>query len=252
MSKSPRPLVAGNWKNNGTIAMGETLAREVVAGAGNSPAEIVLCPPYPLLPLIGAVTRASGVRLGAQDCFTEPDGAYTGDVATEILRDVGCSHVIVGHSERRDLHRESDDLVAEKVRAVWRAGLVAIVCIGETQNEKERGRTAMRVMEQLAASIPEGARADNLVVAYEPVWAIGSGKTPTKAEVAMVHSLMRNALRARFGEQSAGMRLLYGGSVKPANAAELLAIDNVDGALVGGASLKAKDFLAIIAAIPRS
>jgi len=249
MTKSPRPLVAGNWKNHGTVVMAEALAREIVAAAGAGPVEIALCPPYPLLPIVNGAIAGSGVRLGAQDCFTEPDGAYTGDVATEILRDVGCRYVIVGHSERRDLHRESDDLVAEKVRAVWRAGLSAIVCIGETENEKERGRTAMRVMEQLSASVPEGAKVDNLVVAYEPVWAIGSGKTPTKAEVAMVHSLMRNALRSRFGESAAGVRLLYGGSVKPANAAALMAIANVDGALVGGASLKAKDFLAVIAAI---
>lgn len=248
---NPRPLVAGNWKNNGLVAMAQALTREIVASAGNSAVDVVVCPPFPLIPIAGAVAKGTKVALGAQDCFTEPGGAYTGDVAVEILKDVGCSYVIVGHSERRDLHAESDDLVAEKVRAVWRAGLTAIVCVGETEAEKERGRTAMRIMSQLAASLPDGATPQNLVVAYEPVWAIGSGKTPTVDEVAMVHSLMRNALKARFGEQASGIRLLYGGSVKPANADKLMAIPHVDGALVGGASLKAGDFLAIVRACHR-
>jgi len=248
----PRPLVAGNWKNNGLVAGARALVKDVAAGIGGAKVEIVICPPYPLIAIVASALEGGQIRVGAQDCFTEPDGAYTGDVATEILGDVGCRYVIVGHSERRDLHRESDELVAEKVRAVWRAGLAAIVCIGETEAEKERGRTAMRIMSQLSASLPDGVTAENLVVAYEPVWAIGSGKTPTTAEIAMVHSLIRNALKARFGEAAGGIRLLYGGSVKPANAQALMAIDNVDGALVGGASLKANDFLAIVRACHRA
>jgi triosephosphate isomerase (TIM) len=185
------------------------------------------------------------VRLGAQDCHTQSNGAFTGDISAEMLKDAGASAVIVGHSERRTYHRESDADVRAKALAARRAGLCAIVCVGETRAEREHGRALAVVRTQFDGSIPDGATADNLVVAYEPVWAIGSGLTPTAADVAEMHGSIRRLLRSRFAEEGAGMRILYGGSVKPSNAKELLGVADVDGALVGGASLKADEFLAI-------
>jgi triosephosphate isomerase (TIM) len=220
----------------------------IVQGAGALTAvDLMICPPATLLGLFASIVEGSLVRLGAQDCHTESNGAFTGDISAEMLKDAGASAVIVGHSERRTYHKESDADVRAKTLAARRAGLCAIVCVGETRAERENGRALAVVRTQLDGSIPDGAAADNLVVAYEPVWAIGSGLTPTPADVAEMHGSIRRLLRSRFAEEGAGMRILYGGSVKPSNAKELLGVDDVDGALVGGASLKADEFLAIAA-----
>jgi triosephosphate isomerase len=218
----------------------------VVQGAGALTAvDLMVCPPATLLGLFAAIVEGSAVRLGAQDCHTESHGAFTGDISAEMLKDAGASAVIVGHSERRTYHKETDADVRAKALAARRAGLCAMVCVGETRAERENGHALAVVRTQLEGSIPDGATADNLVVAYEPVWAIGSGLTPTPADVAEMHGSIRRLLRLRFAEEGAGMRILYGGSVKPSNAKELLGIADVDGALVGGASLKADEFLAI-------
>lgn len=249
MARDPRPLIAGNWKMNGLTAALEEAAA-IAAGADKlaDVADLALCPPATLLAPAAARLSGSPVRLGGQDCHAAASGAHTGDVSAEMLADAGATLVIVGHSERRADHGESDETVRAKAEAAWRAGLVAIVCVGETEAERKAGEALAVVGRQLAGSVPEGATAERLVVAYEPVWAIGTGLTPTVDDVAEVHAAMRAALTERFGREGARIRLLYGGSVKPANAAELLGVDNVDGALVGGASLKADDFLAIAAA----
>ena len=187
----------------------------------------------------------SGVRIGGQDCHWEDSGAFTGDISAPMLADAGALAVIVGHSERRLGHQESDEQVRSKTQAAWRAGLTAIICIGETEFERHAGATLSRLERQIGESVPDGAKADNLVIAYEPVWAIGTGRTPTPADVAEVHGFIRKRLRTRFGSEGDGVRVLYGGSVKPSNATEILTVDNVDGAPVGGASLKAEDFLGI-------
>jgi triosephosphate isomerase len=232
-------LVAGNWKMNGLRADGLALTRDVAALARQPHrCELLVCPPATLLIPVGEVLAGSGVALGGQDCHPEPKGAFTGDISAEMLKDAGCSHAIVGHSERRHACGETDDDVRAKALAVWRAGLVAIVCVGETRVEREAGLAMSVVEAQLAGSLPDGATADKLIIAYEPVWAIGTGLTPTVADIAEMHA----AIRARI---SANTRILYGGSVNPKNAAEILALDEVDGALVGGASLKAADFWAI-------
>ena len=210
--------------------------------AGLHAVDLLVCPPATLVMRFAAL---GGIAIGGQDCHAEPNGAFTGDIAAEMLADAGARAVILGHSERRALHRETDAQVRGKVEAAWRAGLLAIVCVGETKAERLDGRTLTVVGTQLSGSIPEGATAANLVVAYEPVWAIGTGLTPTTADVGAVHAFIREALAGRFPGAADGIRILYGGSVKPANAAELLGVDNVDGALVGGASLKAEEFLAI-------
>jgi triosephosphate isomerase len=240
----PRKLVAGNWKMNGLAAAAAEL--DALHAAHPAPGcDVLICPPATLL----ARLAGRGVALGGQDCHPAASGAHTGDVSAEMLRDAGAEAVILGHSERRADHGEDDALVAAKTRAAWRAGLVAIVCVGETEAERDAGRALDVVGRQLAASIPEGARADTLVVAYEPVWAIGTGRTPSLAEIGQVHGFVRAELAARFGDATAAaIRLLYGGSVKPGNAAEIFAVPNVDGALVGGASLKAADFGPIVAA----
>jgi len=206
---------------------------------------LMVGPPATLLGLFAAIVEGSAVRLGAQDCHTESHGAFTGDVSAEMLKDAGASAVIVGHSERRTYHKETDADVRAKALAARRAGLCAIVCVGETRAERENGHALAVVRTQLDGSVPDGAMACNLVVAYEPVWAIGSGLTPTPADVAEMHGSIRRLLRLRFADEGAGMRILYGGSVKPSNAKELLGVADVDGALVGGASLKADEFLAI-------
>lgn len=250
MAAIPRPLVAGNWKMNGTRAALSELSEmcRAVAGGDVSGVELVLCPPATL---IAAASEIAGSRIGigAQDCHAKTCGAHTGDISAEMIADAGATYVILGHSERRSDHGESDSAVRAKVEAAWDAGLRAIVCVGETAGERESGEALDIVGRQVQGSIPDGATAERLVVAYEPVWAIGSGVTPTCEDIAEVHGFIREALTARFGDEGAGVRILYGGSVKPSNAHELMRVANVDGALVGGASLKAKDFLAIAAAI---
>lgn len=243
--RTRRPLVAGNWKMNGLRASRETLA-DIVAGAAgfSGKLDFMVCPPATLVMLFAAAGDGV-VAIGGQNCHADPCGAFTGDVSAEMLADAGASGVIVGHSERRALCFESDADVCRKAQAAWRAGLLAIVCVGETGDERASGRTLAVVGSQLDGSIPDGASADNLVVAYEPVWAIGSGLTPTPSDIAEVHGFIRNRLAARFPAAAAGIRILYGGSVKGSNARELMAVADVDGALVGGASLNPKEFLAI-------
>jgi triosephosphate isomerase (TIM) len=240
-----RPLVAGNWKMNGLAASEAELAR-IVQGAAELPSvDLMVCPPATLIAAFAGAATGSAVRIGAQDCHAEASGAFTGDLSAEMLRDAGAVAVIVGHSERRTYHKETDAEVRAKALAAWRAGLQAIVCVGETRAEREAGRAPAVVGAQLDGSLPEGATADNLVVAYEPVWAIGTGLTPTPGDVAEMHGFIRGRLTARFGAAGEGMRILYGGSVKPSNAKELMSVADVDGALVGGASLKADEFLGI-------
>ncbi|MBV8888653.1 MAG: triose-phosphate isomerase [Alphaproteobacteria bacterium] len=239
-------LVAGNWKMNGLHEDGAALARDLghraVAAArpGGEPlgCELLVCPPAALLATVGPALAGSGIALGGQDCHAAEKGAYTGDISAEMLCDSGCSHVILGHSERRHGHGETDPQIRAKVVGAWRAGLIAILCVGETRAEREAGRAVAVVAGQLAGSTPDGAAPETLVVAYEPVWAIGTGLTPTAADIAEIHA----AIRARMPD---GTRILYGGSVNPKNAAEILALADVDGALVGGASLKAEDFWTI-------
>jgi triosephosphate isomerase len=249
MAAVPRPLVAGNWKMNGLKASQVELAKIIAVSASLAPrADLMICPPATLLAQFAEAARGSKLAIGGQDCHTEPLGAFTGDISAEMLKDAGATAVIVGHSERRMYHHETSGAVRAKAMAAWRAGLMAIVCIGETKDERVTGKTLDVVGTQLVGSLPDGATAANTVIAYEPVWAIGTGLTPTVVDVAEVHALIRDRLKARFGDAGEGMRILYGGSVKPANAGELLRVANVNGALVGGASLKAEDFLAIAAA----
>lgn len=247
MTPEVTPLVAGNWKMNGLRASLDELKAiaEGVAGPVSEKVETLICPPATLLYVGTALTTDSPLKIGAQDCHVKQSGAHTGDISADMIADCFGTHVIVGHSERRTDYAETSELVAEKAAAAWSAGLVAIICIGETEAERKAGRTLDVLKEQLAASVPDDATAENTVIAYEPVWAIGTGLTPTAADVAEAHFFLRNALKARFGAEGAGMRLLYGGSVKPGNALELMGVANVDGALIGGASLKAADFLAI-------
>ena len=243
-----RPLVAGNWKMNGLRAAGGEFAKIVEGSpAVQAKTDLMVCPPATLLTGFAGMAHAP-VALGAQDCHPELAGAFTGDISAEMLADAGAIAVIVGHSERRILHRENDDLVRRKALAAHRAGLTAIVCVGETKAEREIGKTLSVIGRQLDGSLPEQARAANLVVAYEPVWAIGTGLTPTPVDVAEVHAFVRERLMARYGKDAEAVRILYGGSVKPSNAGELLAVPHVNGALVGGASLKAEDFLGIASA----
>jgi triosephosphate isomerase (TIM) len=243
-----KKLAAGNWKMNGTAA---ALAEvQALITAHPAPAcEMLLCPPATLIGQMATLAKGSALHVGGQDCHPKASGAHTGDISASMLKDAGASHVIVGHSERRTDHGETDALVQAKAVAAVSAGLVAIVCVGETEAERDAGRTLAVIGGQLDGSVPEGAVAASLVVAYEPVWAIGTGRTPTLAEIAEVHAFVRGRLTARIGAEAAGVRLLYGGSVKPSNAAEIFAVPDVDGALVGGASLKAADFGAIVAAL---
>jgi triosephosphate isomerase len=247
MAASLRPLVAGNWKMNGLSAAAAEFTKIIEgAQAFAGKADLMVCPPATLIAAFAAAARGKAVAIGGQDCHAAAAGAHTGDIAAEMLADAGASAVIVGHSERRTDHHETDAQVQAKAKAAWRAGLTAIVCVGEQRAEREAGKTLDVVGRQLDGSLPDGATAANLVVAYEPVWAIGTGLTPTPADVAEVHAFIRKKL-ARFGAEGAGVRILYGGSVKPSNAGELLTIADVNGALVGGASLKAADFLGIAA-----
>jgi triosephosphate isomerase (TIM) len=252
MTDALRPLIAGNWKMNGLRASAAEF-EAMLAGAPQvaDKADLLVCPPATLIAAFADKARGSKtLAVGAQDCHPKPSGAHTGDISAEMLADAGASAVIVGHSERRADHGESDVLVRQKAEAAWRAGLTAIVCVGETQHQRDQGQTLDICRGQLNLSLPDGATAGNLVVAYEPVWAIGTGLTPTAGDVEQVHKLIRDILTERFKGEGARIRILYGGSVKPSNAAELMAVANVNGALVGGASLKASDFLAIAAGCP--
>jgi triosephosphate isomerase len=246
-----RPLVAGNWKMNG---LGASLAelKALKESLDQSPvpeAEIMVCPPATLLAQARWALTGSNILLGAQDCHPLPSGAHTGDLSAEMLADAGATAVIVGHSERRKDHGETDALVNAKARAALRAGLTAIICVGETEEQRDQGNTLDIVRHQIEGSVPEGAGGSNIVIAYEPVWAIGSGVTPTPADIAEVHGFIRSELGRLLGKAEIGaLRILYGGSVKPANASELLFVPDVDGALVGGASLTASDFYAILSA----
>ncbi|YBV97480.1 triose-phosphate isomerase [Phyllobacteriaceae bacterium JZ32] len=247
MTPAIRPLVAGNWKMNGT---GESLAelRAIATGLSSDlgqKLDAVICVPATLLSRAAETLVSETVRLGGQDCHVKESGAHTGDISAAMLKEAGADYVILGHSERRTDHQETDELIRAKTQAAWKAGLAAIVCVGETAAERQEGRALEVIGRQLLGSLPDNVKSDTTIIAYEPVWAIGTGQTPTAEDVEKAHAFMRSELIARFGSEGAKLRLLYGGSVKPANAVELLGISNVDGALVGGASLKATDFLAI-------
>ena len=250
MTPGVRPLVAGNWKMNGLSgSLAEIDAMRQAADAGESGlAELLVCPPATLLAQAAWRIKGGELSLGAQDCHPVASGAFTGDISAPMLKDAGATYVIVGHSERRTLHHETDALVRAKVEAALSAGLVPIVCVGETKTERESGDAMAVVPRQLLGSLPPGDAPETLVVAYEPIWAIGTGLTPTPADVAEMHQVIRTLLAEMYGAQGLRMRILYGGSVKPSNCGELLTLDNVDGALVGGASLRATEFLAIAAA----
>ena len=243
-----RKLVAGNWKMNGLRAA-LTEVRAMAQGATAVPGvDLVICPPATLASLVGEILDGSPISLGGQDCHPAPSGAFTGDICAEMWADLGARYVIVGHSERRAMHGETDAIVAAKASAAFRAGLTPIICVGESLAERDSGQTLNVVKSQLAGSVPDMAGSMPTIIAYEPVWAIGTGRTPTLAQVAEVHQAMVEALTGRFGATGATIPLLYGGSVKPENAPELMQTAGVDGALVGGASLKAVDFLRIAAA----
>ena len=243
-----RKLAAGNWKMNGdTAALAEVQALLAVHPA---PAcDVLLCPPATLIAPMAAMARGTSLAVGGQDCHARTTGAHTGDISAAQLRDAGASHVILGHSERRADHAETDALVRAKAEAAIAAGLIAIICLGESEAQRDAGTTLAVIGAQLDASVPVTANPATLVIAYEPIWAIGTGRTPTLAQIAEVHAFLRSRLAAHIGTGAAGVRLLYGGSVKPSNATEIFAVPDVDGALVGGASLKAADFGAIVAAL---
>ena len=242
---APKPLIAGNWKMNTDRASGVALAEALGEAAKEiAGADMVICPPALYLEAAGVAVKGSSVSLGAQDCHTTESGAHTGDISANMLADIGCTFVIVGHSERRADHGESDVLVKAKAEAARAAGLTPIVCVGETEAERDAGKALEVVESQIRGSVPPGLDGSTLVVAYEPVWAIGTGRTPTVADVEAMHAHMRKVM-ADLSSDAENVRLLYGGSVKPGNAKELMGVTNVDGALVGGASLKAEDFIAI-------
>ena len=247
MASKRRPLVAGNWKMNGTRA---SIATVEAIRDGLSPElagkiDVLICPPATLIGSCVAATYGSAVAIGGQNLHARPSGAFTGSISAEMLADLGAKYVIVGHSERRAYHHETDDGVHAKALGARRAGLCGIICVGETIEEREQGRALDIVRAQLAIGLPKGATAEDTVIAYEPVWAIGSGRTPTPRDIAEVHASLREMLDKLAGDQADLIRILYGGSVKPGNARELLSVENVDGALVGGASLVAEDFLGI-------
>ena len=240
-----RKLVAGNWKMNGSSAsLGELDA--IARAAQDMPVDVAICPPATLIS--AAVSRQPGLSIGAQDCHWNPSGAHTGCLSVGMLSEAGARLTIVGHSERRADNHETDAEVKLKAEAAISGGLVAILCVGETEAERDAGEAVSIVTRQLGGSLPANASRETLVIAYEPVWAIGTGRTPTPADVAEMHAAIRSWLVEAMGQEGAGVRILYGGSVKPSNASELLHISNVDGALVGGASLKAEDFVPIISA----
>ncbi len=252
MSQGPQAIIAGNWKMNGLRA---NLMELSLMGAQFTPdlrkkCDLLICPPFPVLGLAAEMARGTGIRIGAQDCHEKYSGAHTGDVSANMIFDCGATSVIVGHSERRIDHKERDMAIAAKAQSAMDIGLQAIVCIGETKAEREAGRAISVVRRQLKGSLPAACNPKHLVIAYEPVWAIGTGLTPTNDDILEVHAAIRADLRRRFGKvEGQQVRILYGGSVKPNNAKEILALDNVNGALVGGASLKASDFMGIAAAL---
>jgi len=250
MTPNVRPLVAGNWKMNGTRASLDQIKAmaEGVKIPLSEKVDTLICPPATLLYVATALCDDSPLLIGAQDCHQNESGAHTGEISAEMIADCFGTHVIVGHSERRTDHAETDHLVRAKAQAAYAAELTAIVCIGETADERRGGQTLDILKRQLAGSVPDEATADTTVIAYEPVWAIGTGVTPTVRDIEQAHAFMRAELVGRFGAEGATMRILYGGSVKPSNARELMAVANVDGALIGGASLKSTDFLAIFRA----
>jgi triosephosphate isomerase len=243
-----RKLAAGNWKMNG-VAADLAEVKALIAAHPEPGCEVLICPPATLIAQMNWAKGAHPLALGGQDCHVKAAGAHTGDISAPMLADAGASHVIVGHSERRADHGETNSEVRAKALAAQAAGLVAVICLGETEAERDAGATLAVIGAQLGASVPESATGADTVIAYEPIWAIGTGRTPTPAQIAEVHGFLRAELVARFGPEGAAFRLLYGGSVKPSNAAEIFALPDVDGALVGGASLKAADFVAIIAAL---
>lgn len=250
MTDARRPLIAGNWKMNGSATFATELAQGVSVGAPGVLAELLVCPPSVLIPTVAAALNET-VALGGQDCHAAESGAHTGENSAEMLKDAGCGYVIVGHSERRTDHGETNEQVCAKAEAAHRAGLCAVICIGETDAERDTGKTLDVISAQLAGSVPAASNAANMVIAYEPVWAIGTGRTPTNDDVQEVHAHIRAVVKASRGDAAAaGVRLLYGGSMKPENAKGLLALADVDGGLIGGASLKAADFLAIAASCP--
>jgi triosephosphate isomerase len=246
----PKPMAAGNWKMNGLKASLTELDKlqGLLAKASGLKCDVLICPPATLLFSAVAMAGGGSVAIGGQDCHARPAGAHTGDISADMLKDAGCAYVIVGHSERRQNHGEENADVNAKASAAIASGLTPIICVGETEGQRDRGETLSLVHMQVSHSIPDDANADNIIIAYEPVWAIGTGRTPTTAEVAEVHAEIRKILVKRFGETGNKVRVLYGGSVKPSNARELMATANVNGALVGGASLKADDFMQIITA----
>ncbi|ATP12169.1 triosephosphate isomerase [Bartonella henselae] len=247
MSPNIRPFIAGNWKMNGT---GESLGelRAIAAGISSDLGrlfEALICVPATLLSRAFDILGGENILLGGQNCHFDDYGPYTGDISAFMLKEAGASHVIIGHSERRTVYQESDAIVRAKVQAAWRAGLVALICVGETLEERKSNKVLDVLTRQLEGSLPDGATAENIIIAYEPVWAVGTGNTATSADVAEVHAFIHHKMHSRFGDEGAKIRLLYGGSVKPSNAFELLSTAHVNGALIGGASLKAIDFLTI-------
>ena len=243
-----KKLAAGNWKMNG-LASALVEVQALTAAHPAPTCEMLLCPPATLLAQMAMAAKGSALAVGGQDCHQDAAGAHTGDISAAMLRDCGATYVILGHSERRADHAERDALIQGKARAALAAGLIPIVCIGETEAQRDAGTTLDVIGAQLDGSVPAGGTAATLVVAYEPVWAIGTGRTPTIPQIAEVHAFVRGRLQALIGAEAGGVRILYGGSVKPSNAAEIFAVPHVDGALVGGASLKAADFGAIVAAL---
>ena len=250
-----RKLIAGNWKMNGLRADGLALATDLaqrMKGAGATRFDMLVCPPFTLIGAVIEAVEGSGIAVGGQDCHTQQKGAHTGDTSAWMLKDLGCTFAIVGHSERRTNHAETDAVVKAKAEAALAAGLVVIVCIGETLAERDAGQTLEINRRQLLGSLPEGATAANTVVAYEPVWAIGTGRTATPEQAQEVHAMIRTELVGKLGQAVAdAMRVLYGGSMNPKNAAELMALPDIDGGLIGGASLKPEDFWAVAEGAPR-
>lgn len=245
---APKALVAGNWKMNGLkAASAEINTLNTLIEQKGAKCDVLICPPFTLIGTLNDMTTKN-VTIGAQDCHMNMSGAHTGDISAEMIKDLGCDYIIVGHSERRADHGENNETVKSKAAAAQSVGAIAIICVGETIGEREAGKALDVVTSQVKASIPDGATPDNTVIAYEPVWAIGTGHTPTAADVKEVHEAVRNVLNARFADGGASINILYGGSVKASNADELMSVANVNGALVGGASLKADDFYGIIAA----
>ncbi len=245
MSQSRQPIVIGNWKMNGLEASAGELNAMMAAAAGNSACKVMVCPPTTLIAGFAAKAAGSKVAIGAQDCHDAVSGAHTGDISAEMMADAGAAAIIVGHSERRADHGEADSLVCSKAEAAHRAGLVAIICVGETEAQRDAGQAEDIIGGQLEGSLPAEITAENTIIAYEPVWAIGTGRTPTLEDIEAMHSFIRGKVQALRGDVALGIRLLYGGSVKPGNAKEILGIEDVDGGLVGGASLKAEDFAGI-------